>query len=213
MRPDSFQIEAVCRAIDRFESDIRENCTVQDMADAACYSLFHFCRVFASVTRLTPYQYMLRRRLAQSALDLQGSDDNISRIALDYGFNSPETFSRAFRRYYGMLPSQWRSSKPHPSSLIMPKLDHRLLDLLHNDLTIVHKPDPPPKKLHGIMGQGDIESTLLNITGRDDPVWHVRWYPKGQRTCECRSLATRSLRGFTVWQASNCRRLSGPQSR
>ncbi len=180
MKPDPYQIEAVCRAIDRFESSLREDCSVQNMADAACYSLFHFCRVFASVTHLTPYQYMLRRRLAQAALDLQATDENISRIALDCCFNSPETFSRAFNRYFGMLPSRWRSDTPHPSSLIMPAFDYALLDLLHNDLTVIENPDPPPGRLYGIMNPGDfddLERMLRMITGKDDPVWFVRWYP------------------------------------
>ncbi len=180
MKPDSFQIEAVCRAIDAFEVNLHEDFTVQQMAEAACYSLFHFCRVFAAVTRLTPYQYMLRRRLAQSAIALQETDFNISRVGLDCCFNSPEVYSRAFKRYYGVLPSQWRNEKSHPASLVMPRFDLRLLDLLHNGISIVAT-ELLPEKLHGIMtykdSGGNQEPFLRSLTGSDEPVSYVRWYP------------------------------------
>ncbi len=178
--PDSYQIESVSRAIESFEACIRQTFSVKDMADAACYSLFHFCRVFAHTTGLTPYQYMLRRRLAKAALELQQTEHNIGRIAVDYEFSSPETFARAFKRYYGMLPSEWRKSPRHHPSLLIPAIDEQLLNLIHKLKFLPESGDVTPR-LWGIMSCDDgteLARLFSKITGVTEDIWYVRWYPE-----------------------------------
>jgi AraC family transcriptional regulator len=102
------QIASICRALDFVEAHLKEKITVADMADAAGYSLYHFCRTFNSLVHHTPYDYLMRRRLSESARDLVESDKRIIDIAFDYRFNSPETYSRAFKRMFGTQPSQWK---------------------------------------------------------------------------------------------------------
>ncbi len=102
------QIASICRALDFVEAHLKEEITVADMADAAGYSLYHFCRMFNSLVHHTPYDYLMRRRLSESARDLVESDKRIIDIAFDYRFNSPETYSRAFKRMFGTQPSQWK---------------------------------------------------------------------------------------------------------
>ena len=98
------------------------------MAEAACYSLFHFCRVFGSVVHLTPYDYLMRRRLSAAAVPLMTGSQPVTAVAFEHGFATPETFTRAFRRLFGALPSQARApSAIDPRFLVGSLADEGLL--------------------------------------------------------------------------------------
>ncbi len=123
-------ISSISRAIDFIEAHLREEISLADVADAVHYSLFHFCRMFNSVVHHAPYEYVMRRRLSESAKDLVSTDRKIIEIAFDYQFNSPETYTRAFKRMFAMLPSQWRKREILPSHALMPCLtSHHLRHL------------------------------------------------------------------------------------
>lgn len=117
--PDIAQIS---KAIDFVEDNLREAITVADMADAASYSLYHFCRTFNGATHHTPYDYLMRRRLSESARDLLQTDGKIIDIALNYRFNSHETFSRAFKRMFGLQPNRLRKQGSIDKRRLMPRL-------------------------------------------------------------------------------------------
>jgi AraC family transcriptional regulator len=97
------------RAIRFMEDHLTEPITIADAADAACYSLYHFCRIFNSVAHHSPYDYLIRRRLSEAARCLLESRVKIIDIALDFQFNSPESFSRAFKKMFAVQPKQFRS--------------------------------------------------------------------------------------------------------
>jgi AraC family transcriptional regulator len=101
-------VTLIAQAVDFVEDNLREPIGVADMADAVSYSLYHFCRTFNQITHHTPYDYLMRRRLAEAARTLLGCDERIVDVAFEYQFNSHETFSRAFKRVFGMQPSQLR---------------------------------------------------------------------------------------------------------
>jgi AraC family transcriptional regulator len=101
-------ITAIFEAVEFIEAHLREEISVADIADAVGYSLYHFCRTFNGVIHHTPYDYLMRRRLSESAQELIETDRRIIEIAFDYQFNSPETYSRAFKRMFGTQPNQWR---------------------------------------------------------------------------------------------------------
>ncbi|SIQ45531.1 hypothetical protein SAMN05920897_10931 [Alkalispirochaeta americana] len=80
-----------------------ERCTVETMAQEACYSLFHFIRLFPRYTLYTPYEYLIRRRLF---LGLQGMffrNHSVTRAAATASLQ-PDAFSRAVRRCCGAPP-------------------------------------------------------------------------------------------------------------
>jgi len=101
-------IPAMIKAVEFIEDNLKEDIAVADVADAVSYSLYHFCRMFNEVVHHTPYDYLMRRRLSESAQELVETDNKIIEIAFDYRFNSPETYSRAFKRMFGVQPYQWR---------------------------------------------------------------------------------------------------------
>jgi AraC family transcriptional regulator len=121
----------IAQAIDFIEDNLKEPIAVADMAEAATYSLYHFCRVFNQATHHTPYDYLMRRRLSEAARVLLESQDKIIDIALDYQFNNPETFSRAFQRFFGIQPSRLRRQGDIDSRRLMPRLGLAHIQHLH----------------------------------------------------------------------------------
>jgi AraC-like DNA-binding protein len=116
------------------EQRITEPLNVQEMADEAGYSLFHFCRQFNRYVHHSPYDYLIRRRLSQAAGILKQGRKSITEIALDFCFSTPEGFSRAFRRMFGLLPSRALRKGGIDIRLCLPPLDGTYLaDLLESD--------------------------------------------------------------------------------
>lgn len=146
-------LEAVARAIDFIEDNLRQAITVAEMADAVSYSLFHFSRTFSEATHHTPYEYLMRRRLAESAQALCHTRHKIIDIAFDYQFNNPETFSRAFKRVFGIQPSQARRSARLDIQYLMPRLTlAHLAHLNQGDYLRPVSQQLEPLHLAGVMG-------------------------------------------------------------
>ncbi|HOZ71265.1 MAG TPA: AraC family transcriptional regulator [Spirochaetales bacterium] len=108
------RLASVGRALDLVEERLRDDLDVAALASAACYSIFHFVRVFTELTGHGPYDYLMRRRVAEAARELVSGDRSILELALDYRFESPDGFSRAFRRCYGLAPSEARKAGAFP---------------------------------------------------------------------------------------------------
>lgn len=97
-------LDCVLRAIDLLEERLRAPVQVIEAAQAAGYSLFHFCRVFNQATGLTPFEYLMRRRLSEAASVLSSSDARVLDVALEFQFGSAEAFARAFKRVFNRQP-------------------------------------------------------------------------------------------------------------
>ena len=115
-------ITAIFEAVEFIEAHLKEEIAVADVADAVGYSLYHFCRTFNGVIHHTPYDYLMRRRLSESAQEFIETDRRIIEIAFDYQFNSPETYSRAFKRMFGTQPNQWRKQGAIDRRFLMSRL-------------------------------------------------------------------------------------------
>ncbi len=115
-------ITPIYQAIEFIEDHLRQAITVANIADAASYSLYHFCRMFNQATHHSPYDYLMRRRLSESARDLLATDKKIIEIALDYQFNSPEAYSRAFKRMFNVQPTRWKRQGSPDRRFLMSRL-------------------------------------------------------------------------------------------
>jgi AraC family transcriptional regulator len=127
----SEQLNAIHASIDYIEGRLKESITVADIAAAAGYSLYHYIRTFNHVVHHTPYDYLIRRRLSEAALELLAGDRRIIDIALDYQFNNHETFSRAFKRMFNLQPSQWRERSEIPYRSLLPRLTSAYLEQIN----------------------------------------------------------------------------------
>ncbi len=96
-------------AVEYIEDNLNGVLTLEDAAKIACCSKYHFHRVFFSSFNVTLAEYVRRRRLTLAAADLVSEDGRIVDIALKYGYDSPNAFTRAFRNIHGVNPGKVRS--------------------------------------------------------------------------------------------------------
>jgi AraC family transcriptional regulator len=97
------------------QSHLTDDLSLEQVAGQADLSPFHFHRLFHNTVGETVKQYTQRLRLEQAAYHLRIQDASILDIALNAGFNNHETFSRAFKRWFGVSPRQYRQSFGRPS--------------------------------------------------------------------------------------------------
>ena len=98
------------RIRDYVESGLAGDLDVQAMADVAGLSAAHFARAFAATVRMTPFRYVMSRRLARARELLERTDRSALDIALDCGFKTPSHFASVFRREYGVTPRTIRAA-------------------------------------------------------------------------------------------------------
>lgn len=101
-------IEGIQRAVDYVEDHITENIRFEDVARQAYVSSFHFQRMFSLLCGFTLGEYIRMRRLTLAGSELAASDIRVLDAALKYGYDTPESFSRAFTRFHGVTPSRAR---------------------------------------------------------------------------------------------------------
>ena len=99
------------RAKEFMDAYYRESLTVPEIASAACLSTHHFLRLFKEVFGITPYRYIMQRRLEEARRLLLKTDLPVSTICYDIGFESPGSFSWLFRRQIGMSPAAYRAGR------------------------------------------------------------------------------------------------------
>ncbi|MDO5601334.1 MAG: AraC family transcriptional regulator [Oscillospiraceae bacterium] len=113
------QIEAVQRMQDYIEVHLNQEITLAGLAQASLFSPWYSYRIFKQHTGLTPAEYIRRRRLSASALQLRDTDSKIIDVAFDTGFGSVDGYQRAFFREFGCNPGEY-ASRPVPLSLFTP---------------------------------------------------------------------------------------------
>lgn len=98
------------RVLEYMEENLYEDMNLEQLAQAAGYSKYHFLRVFKEAFHMTPSEYVRRRRITESARYIADTDEPISGIGYRHGFNSKENFTRAFKSEHHILPSEYRAA-------------------------------------------------------------------------------------------------------
>jgi AraC family transcriptional regulator len=101
-------IEGMQSAIDNIEGHLPGPVAFDDVARAAGCSTFHFMRLFNILTELTLGEYIRNRRLTLAGQELSLSRVKVLDIALKYGYETHESFTKAFRAFHGIPPSAAR---------------------------------------------------------------------------------------------------------
>lgn len=96
------------RAIDYVEAHLTDEIDYEAAAREAASSVFHFQRMFSMLVGYTLGDYIRMRRLSLAADELHRTNGRIIDIALRYGYDTPESFSRAFARFHGITPTEAR---------------------------------------------------------------------------------------------------------
>lgn len=105
--------ERLQEALDYIESHLRDELTLEGVAQRAAFSPYYFHRMFQAVVGESVMSYIRKRRLSHAAYELITSDRRILDVALDYGFESQEAFTRSFKGTFGITPGQYRTHKPY----------------------------------------------------------------------------------------------------
>lgn len=105
------------RVLAMVESRLPERFAVSELAQAARLGPSQFTRAFRTSVGVTPYAYIIQRRVARAKRHMLTTQDALVGIALDCGFADQAHFSRVFRRHVGQGPSLWRRSQSAPADL------------------------------------------------------------------------------------------------
>lgn len=107
MRPHDKRLKRVC---DYIEDHLTSNLTLAELADQAGLSVPHFMRVFKASFGMSPYRWIIERKIARAKLLVAGSGCSMTEIALRLNFSSLQHFSAMFRKVTGIPPSRFQKS-------------------------------------------------------------------------------------------------------
>ena len=99
-------ITGIQNAINYIEEHLTEEINYDKVADEAACSNFYFQRIFGILCDISLGEYIRNRRLTLAGNELNASDKKVIDIALKYGYESPESFTRAFSKFHGITPSE-----------------------------------------------------------------------------------------------------------
>lgn len=106
--------EKIHRAIDYITGHLSEEITLEQLSNEACFSPFHFHRIFTAHIGETPRDFIERIKLERAANNLfLRPHKTISEIAIECGFSSASTFTRAFKKYYTIPPREFIEKHIH----------------------------------------------------------------------------------------------------
>lgn len=135
MKPSTEQdyYERIVRTLVYIQRHLDEELELENLASVAAFSRFHFHRVFRGLVGESVKEYVRRLRLERAAQALKHTDTTVTDIALAAGFDTHESFTRAFGIMFGVPPSGYRAAhKPAPESASGSHLD---------DVSGYHPPD------------------------------------------------------------------------
>ncbi|MDD3401381.1 MAG: AraC family transcriptional regulator [Eubacteriales bacterium] len=101
-------IESIGRAINYIEDNLESDLRIEDVASQALISPFYFQKAFSLLCDFTVGEYIRNRRLSAAGRDVLTTDERIIDIAMKYGYDSPDSFTKAFTRFHGSTPSAVR---------------------------------------------------------------------------------------------------------
>lgn len=101
-------VESLQKAIDYMEEHLFNDIKIEDIAKEANISPFHFQRTFMILTDISIGEYLRRRRLTLAAQELISTNRKVIDLAYRYGYETPEAFSKAFRKQHKMTPTEAR---------------------------------------------------------------------------------------------------------
>ncbi len=100
--------EMIQTVLDYIELNLKSKVALEQISDAACFSPYHFHRIFKAMADESVVEYMRRRRLSEAAKKLIETKERIIDIALEFQFETQESFTRSFKKVYKITPGRYR---------------------------------------------------------------------------------------------------------
>lgn len=106
------------RVFEFIDQNLGSDLSLNTIAEIAFFSPFHFHRIFKFITGETLNEYVNRQKIEKSTLDLLHKNITTTEIAHKYGFSDNSSFSRAFKKYFGISPTEFKQQNPNRHSKI-----------------------------------------------------------------------------------------------
>lgn len=103
-----YENNPIFQSLNMIEERIQEKLTVGAIAESVHFSKYHYQRMFREAVGDSVMGYVARRRMSLAAGELAGTDSTVLEIALKYGYDSHEGFTRSFKAYMGVTPAEYR---------------------------------------------------------------------------------------------------------
>lgn len=115
----SENITRLNNAIQFIEENIESKLSLEIIAEKAHFSPFHFHRLFSLVMKETPNNFIIRKRIEKAASSfLHQKEKTITEVSEAVGFNNLSSFSKSFKKFYGISPNQFKKESPNKFSKI-----------------------------------------------------------------------------------------------
>ena len=132
-------IESIREAVSYIEENITKDLSIKEIADRVNISPFYFQKGFGMLCGYSLSEYIKRRRLALAGSEVLSTNGKIIDIALKYGYDSPDSFTKAFTRFHGVTPSAVRKEGAVIKSFVPLKIKFSLEGGYIMDYKIVEK--------------------------------------------------------------------------
>lgn len=160
-------LEAVVSAVDFIESSLAEEIDLERVARRVHLSKYYFSRIFPAMVGETVFDYIRKRRLSEIAHRLVTTDTPMVDLALQWGYESQQSMTKAFRRQFGESPGAYRRAGRDRYFFHRPRLSRPELERLHRDLNLrAHVASLPQLRIVGLRAR-------MPIT-QSDPVDRTR---------------------------------------
>lgn len=99
---------SLLKAVDFIETHLHQRLSIAEIARVAAFSKYHFHRIFKAIVGESVKEYIRKRRLTEAAHKLLATRERILDLALESQFETQESFSRAFKKMFGVNPGEYR---------------------------------------------------------------------------------------------------------
>ena len=166
-------VEGFQQSIDYIEGNLASSLEIEDIARTAMLSPFYYQRMFGALCGMTVGEYIRGRRMTLAAQELAGTDAKVIDVALKYGYDSPDSFAKAFQRFHGIQPSKARENGAPLRSLAPLHIKVSLEGGSMMDYRIVEK---APFTIVGVKRPFNSDTSYQEI-----PKFWDEWLAKGEK--------------------------------
>jgi len=114
--------ESIQKVLDYIEENLAQSYSPEELSKIAVLSPFYFQRLFTRLVKRPVNEYVKMRRLARACETLEDKNNRILDIALEYGFNSHEHFTKTFKNSFGITPEEYRNNPVRLNQIMKPDL-------------------------------------------------------------------------------------------